>query len=203
MSLEDESLEAHRKAKLYSTREGAAGGDGTPAWLEEDVATALAVARLLGVPDGVAREAMARAAADPGAFREGTVAVSGRKVPLLDARAANDPESFALLCAGSPALGRAAAPLAVYNHRGDRPDRLRRFAPSLAALPGASVVVTGDRPALPLARAFRREAGRELEFVPVRGLGARVSSSGAGAVVLCGNTRGLPVSALCGAPSGG
>ena len=31
MSLADDSLEAHRKQKLYSTREGAAGGDGLAA----------------------------------------------------------------------------------------------------------------------------------------------------------------------------
>lgn len=31
MALSDDSLEAHRKQKLYSTREGAAGGDGITA----------------------------------------------------------------------------------------------------------------------------------------------------------------------------
>lgn len=31
MSLEQDSLEAHKRAKFYSTREGAAGGDGVPA----------------------------------------------------------------------------------------------------------------------------------------------------------------------------
>lgn len=31
MSLADDPLEAHRKQKLYSTREGAAGGDGLAA----------------------------------------------------------------------------------------------------------------------------------------------------------------------------
>jgi hypothetical protein len=31
MALSDDPLEAHRKQKLYSTREGAAGGDGVPA----------------------------------------------------------------------------------------------------------------------------------------------------------------------------
>jgi hypothetical protein len=31
MSLEQDSLEAHKRAKFYSTREGAAGGDGEPA----------------------------------------------------------------------------------------------------------------------------------------------------------------------------
>lgn len=31
MALSDDALEAHRKQKLYSTREGAAGGDGLSA----------------------------------------------------------------------------------------------------------------------------------------------------------------------------
>lgn len=31
MNLRDESLDAYRKQKLYTTREGAAGGDGTAA----------------------------------------------------------------------------------------------------------------------------------------------------------------------------
>ena len=31
MALSEDPLEAHRKQKLYSTREGAAGGDGVPA----------------------------------------------------------------------------------------------------------------------------------------------------------------------------
>ncbi|HEX2661117.1 MAG TPA: DUF4266 domain-containing protein [Polyangia bacterium] len=31
MRFDDDALEAHRKQKFYSTREAAAGGDGTPA----------------------------------------------------------------------------------------------------------------------------------------------------------------------------
>jgi len=31
MKFDEDSLEAHKKSKFYSTREGAAGGDGTPA----------------------------------------------------------------------------------------------------------------------------------------------------------------------------
>ncbi len=31
MSFEEDSLEAHKRSKFYSTREGAAGGDGVPA----------------------------------------------------------------------------------------------------------------------------------------------------------------------------
>jgi poly-gamma-glutamate synthase PgsB/CapB len=174
------------------------GGPGAP-WLEEDVATALAVTGLLDVPDDVARTAMASAAADPGAFRERVSSVAGRPVPLLDARAANDPESFALLCRTSALLSTVSGPvLAVYNHRHDRPDRLRRFAPSLAALPGARVLLTGDRPALGLARAARLAGGQALPFVPVGRLREAVERSGAGAVVLCGNTRGLPADAVVG-----
>lgn len=173
-------------------------GDG-PAWLEEDLATALAVTELLGVPEDAARAAMAEAAADPGAYRERLVSVAGREVALLDARAANDPESFALLCRGSALLLAADGHvLAIYNHRHDRPDRLRRFVPSLAALPGASVVLTGDRPALGLARSARSAAGRPFPFVPVGRLRAAVEGSGAAAVVLCGNTRGFPVEAVVG-----
>ena len=174
------------------------GGTEVP-WLEEDLATALAVTRLLGVSDDVARPAMASAAADPGAFRERVVRVSGRPVALLDARAANDPESFALLCRTSALLSSVTGPvLAVYNHRHDRPDRLRRFVPSLAALPGARVLVTGDRPAFGLARAARSAGGPVLPFVPVSRLRVAVEGSGAGAVVLCGNTRGLPADAVVG-----
>lgn len=181
-------------------------------WLEEDVATALAVTRLLGVPDAVARPAMEAAAPDPGASREHVARIGGREVALLDARAANDPESFARLCAASPLLASNGPRVAVFNHRHDRPDRLRLFAPVLAALPGTEVVVTGDRPPLTLARAVRRAmdgtgarggrgaataaGGPRLRFVPVRRLEEALATADADAVVLCGNTRGLPVEAL-------
>ena len=139
---------------------GPRSSEGLP-WLEEDVATALAVTRLLGVPDVVARAAMASAAADPGAFRERIVSVAGREVALLDARAANDPESFALLCRTSVLLSPVTGPvLAIYNHRHDRPDRLRRFVPSLAALPGARTcartgcAATTEQPLEEIAEAF-------------------------------------------------
>jgi poly-gamma-glutamate synthase PgsB/CapB len=177
---------------------GPPGGTEVP-WLEEDLATALEVTRLLGVPEDVARAAMESAAADPGAFRERVVSLAGRPVPLLDARAANDPESFALLCRTSTLLSSVTGPvLAVYNHRHDRPDRLRRFVPSFAALPGARVLLTGDRPALGLTRAARRATGQAFPFVPVGRLRAAVEESGAGAVVLCGNSRGLPADAVVG-----
>ncbi len=174
------------------------GASATP-WLDENVATALEVTRLLGVPDDVALRAMSAAPPDPGAFHEHTASVAGREVPVLDARAANDPESFALLCGGSAALREAGRPvLAVFNHRHDRPDRLRRFAPALAALPDAHVLLTGDRPAWSLARASRHAGGAAFRFVPVSRLREAVQASGARAIVLCGNTRGLPVAGVVG-----
>lgn len=179
------------------------GGSGVP-WLDESTATALAVTRLLGVPDDVALRAMSAAPSDPGAFRVHVARVAGREVPVLDARAANDPESFALLCGSSPVLRETEGPiLVVFNHRHDRPDRLRRFAPSLATLDGADVLLTGDRPALTLSRVARRTGGTPFRFVPAGHLRAEVDASGARAIVLCGNTRGLPVAAVVGGSPGG
>lgn len=172
------------------------GASATP-WLDENTATALEVTRQLGVPDDVALLAMSAAPADPGAFREHFASVAGREVPVLDARAANDPESFALLCGSSAVLRETDGPvLAIFNHRHDRPDRLRRFAPSLAALRDADVLLTGDRPAYFLARAARPAGGPSYRFVPVSRLRAAVDTAGARVVVLCGNTRGLPVEAV-------
>jgi poly-gamma-glutamate synthase PgsB/CapB len=174
------------------------GASGAP-WLDEDTATALEVTRLLGVPDDVALRAMSATPADPGAFREHATSAAGRELLVLDARAANDPESFALLCGSSRVLGETTGPvLAVFNHRHDRPDRLRRFAPALAALPGANVLLTGDRPAFTLSRAARRAGGPPYRFVPVSRLREAVEASGTCAVVLCGNTRGLPVAGVVG-----
>lgn len=178
---------------------GPAPGASAAPWLDENTATALEVTRLLGVPDDVALRAMSAAPADPGAFCEHAALVAGREVPVLDARAANDPESFALLCESSTVLREKGGPiLAVYNHRHDRPDRLRRFAPALAALPGAHVLLTGDRPAYSLARATRHAGGPPYRFVPLSRLREAVHASGARAVVLCGNTRGLPVAGVVG-----
>ena len=72
------------------------------------------------------------------------------------------------------------------------------FAPALAALPGAHVLLTGDRPAWSLARASRHAGGAAFRFVPVSRLREAVQASGARAIVLCGNTRGLPVAGVVG-----
>lgn len=172
-------------------------------WLDACTATALAATRVLGVPDEVAREAMLAAAPDPGAFRTLEAELGGRAVPLFDARAANDPESLLALAESSPRLARALSLVAVFNHRSDRPDRLVRFAPALAALARGPFVVTGEPPAWTLRRAARRASGgHDVLFVPADRLRLALERRRPGAVLLCGNTRGLDPRALAGAGPG-
>jgi hypothetical protein len=138
---------------------------------------------------------MAAALLDPGACQVTQVRIGGRDLPLLDARAANDPESFAVLLAGlagdSTVRGKL---LAVYNHRDDRPERLRAFLPLVAARADIDLVLTGDRPAVTLSRALSHLPGcRRPPFVPRHRLAGCMPELAApcAAVVLCGNTRGL------------
>ena len=169
-----------------------------PAWLRQNLATALAVTRLLGLDDDGALAAMGRAGADPGAAVTRRVAIAGSVVDVLDATAANDPESLAgLLADWDPKAGLGARLAFVYNHRADRPDRLRRFARSdVIGANGGRVLLTGDRPAATLWRAVRRElAGRPAAFVPVPDLqrALRTAAADADGIVFCGNTRGIDV----------
>ncbi|MGE5508655.1 MAG: poly-gamma-glutamate synthase PgsB [Chitinophagales bacterium] len=155
-------------------------------WLAEDMALALEVTRALGIADEVALAGMRRAVPDPGALH--WVTLRG-EVTALDASAANDPESLAgLLAEQREAAGRPA--LLVYNHRSDRPERLRTFLS--APLPG-EVVVTGDPPGAAL-RLARRPAGQKVAYLSERRLWPvlRQKAAGPGAplVVLCGNTKG-------------
>jgi poly-gamma-glutamate synthase PgsB/CapB len=190
---------------------------GQPARQTENRAIALAVTRELGIADQVALAGMASAPPDPGDAQSGLVRAGSRNVLWYDAASANDPESLALLLeewglaaevAGPtasddrPRLDRA---LVVYNHRADRPGRLASFAVQSEAFSrSASVVVTGDRPSLTLWRAARRSrGGRPLGFASRRRLGSAVKDAleahrpdTLGAVLFCGNTRGLNVERL-------
>lgn len=185
-----------------------AGGPAEPGWMGEARAIALAVTGELGIDESTARAGMQHATADPGAARAGEIRLGGAKVPFLDATAANDPESLRLLleehakCTNAP-FGAAEqvpseSPLRnvalVYNHRADRPERLRTFLASGLFGSAAEVVVTGDLPCATLWRQLRQAAAgsgplyissrdlfRQLEGLPPRPMG----------LVFCGNTRGL------------
>ena len=134
---------------------GVAGGSNLPAsrWQDQNRALALAVTRELGIADEVALTGMAKARPDPGAVTTGTLHLAGRAVPFVDATAANDPESLDLLVGDLDTAGL----VVVYNHRADRPDRLRCFAARSRLVRQASyLVLTGDRPSLTLLRTVRR-----------------------------------------------
>jgi poly-gamma-glutamate synthase PgsB/CapB len=130
------------------------------AWLAEDAAIALAVTRELAIPDDTALAAFASAPPDPGAATRGTLYLHARPVPWLDATAANDPDSLALLVeeTGSATTSALASRrLVVYNHRADRAPRLSCFAKYSRVLATADqLVVTGARPPWTVWRELRR-----------------------------------------------
>lgn len=165
-----------------------------PRWQEQNRALALAVTRELGIADGVALRGMAAARPDPGAVTTGMLTLGGRTMPFLDATAANDPESLDLLAADVDTAGL----VVVYNHRADRPDRLRCFAAqSRTVRQGAHLLVTGDRPSLTLWRTLRRCRGH----LPLRRVASKAifdalaqlaaESSSIQGVLSCGNTKGF------------
>jgi poly-gamma-glutamate synthase PgsB/CapB len=166
-----------------------------PDWMRGNIAIAIAVTRELGIADDVALRGMARARPDPGATTRRPIRLGAREMPVVDASAANDPDSLAAI------LGPRTTPhLFVYHHRADRPVRLRQFADANPwHHPEDVMVLTGDRPDWFTWRRVRRGLGplrasvvptRRLSGVVRRTLAARPSMS---AVVCCGNTRGFDV----------
>jgi gamma-polyglutamate synthase len=179
-------------------------------WERANEGVALAVTRQLGIPDDVAVAGMRKARPDPGALRAGTMPIGGREIRVVDATAANDPESFELLIAGAgandssahdmPVALRPAEWVAVYHHREDRPLRLRDFAESSPFVRNACrLVVTGDRPGVMLSRFVRaRRGGDPVEFLAPKRLAdglARILETrpGVSGVVFCGNTKGFDI----------
>lgn len=158
-----------------------------PPWLLEDMAIALTVTRALGIADEVALAGMKRAVPDPGALQ--WVQLRGG-ISALDASAANDPESLASLLAIERGVG--PSTLLVYNHRADRPERLRTFL--AASLPG-DLIVTGDPPGAALRFAARPAGKGRVAYLPERRLWPVLREKAAGpeapVVVLCGNSKGL------------
>lgn len=175
---------------------GTAGGSSPSGlrWQEQNRALTLAVTRELGIADEVALRGMAAARPDPGAVRSGTLNLGGRTVPFVDATAANDPESLDLLAADVDTAGLAV----VYNHRADRPDRLRCFAAqSRTVRQAAFLAVAGDRPSLTLWRTLRSCRGtlplRRVSSKALPGALAQLAAEPGSvkSVLFCGNTKGF------------
>jgi gamma-polyglutamate synthase len=172
-----------------------------PAWMLDNLATALAVTRLLGIDDGVAWPAMLAAPSDPGTLNVRRPRIGGRLVPFIDGTAANDPESLATLLAEDGRDGR----VFVFNHRADRALRLRQFADApLWREPGTTVLVTGDRCDLGTTRLLARTLGRKPAFVPARKLAVEVhervvTDAAVKVVIVCGNSKHIDSAALAAA----
>lgn len=171
----------------------------TARWLRENQAIALAVTRELGIPDRVALAGMARMPADPGVADCGTLRLSNRTWRYLDARAANDPESLARLLEEFTDVIEPERTIPIYNHRPDRPDRLRHFATAhFGLVQAAHVLITGKRPALWLWRSVGRAHPGQTYFVPPHRLASALALVGpdAGSLLFCGNTRGFDIKKL-------
>ncbi|MCX6543387.1 MAG: poly-gamma-glutamate synthase PgsB [Acidobacteria bacterium] len=166
-----------------------------PGWMRANVSTAIAVTRELGISDEVALRGMKRARPDPGAVTTALVHVGTRDRTVVDATAANDPDSLDAI------LGRRTTPhLFVFQHRADRPFRLRQFADAVPwRHPEDVVLLTGDRPDWQTWRRVKRGLGsRRASIIPTRRLAETVrrmlvTLPAASAVVCCGNTRGFDI----------
>jgi poly-gamma-glutamate synthase PgsB/CapB len=115
---------------------------------EENVATALAVTRVLGIADGVALRGMYEAAPDIGACNRFHIEHRGRPIEFVNIFAANDLESTITLWhrldLGNPARG---TTFALLNLRGDRVDRSIQFAEAVeTGLRADYYVLVGDFP---------------------------------------------------------
>jgi poly-gamma-glutamate synthase PgsB/CapB len=175
-------------------------------WLAEDISLALAVTRQVGIDDGVARVGFARAPRDPGEVRQGVASLRRGDVRWLDATAANDPESLAILLEAfepwrdrSGDDGRVPRKILVYHHREDRAPRLDGFARHSDAFQAADrVVVTGARPPLTAWSRLvaRRPAGTTTHVAAGRLAGWLAAHAAGAAVVMCGNACGLDVPRL-------
>jgi poly-gamma-glutamate synthase PgsB/CapB len=182
-----------------------AGTGGRGRWLQEDAALALAVTRELGIDDATAERGFDRAPADPGAVKAGSTRFPKGDLAWIDATAANDPESLALLLegfepwhGGAPRGTPGPSRSLVYHHRPDRVPRLACFAAHASAFAVSDrLVISGARPPLAVWRALARtRAIGSLEFVATSGLSGWLAGCAPAAVVFCGNARGLDVPRL-------
>jgi gamma-polyglutamate synthase len=212
-----EREETDRSAQVKAASLEVQGEPRVAGWLEENRRVTLAVTRQLGISDEIALAGMASAPADPGAAWGGCIDRGDRRIPFLDATAANDPESLDRLLRDFRPLfaptgehdtrspGEAERLVVVFNHRWDRPDRLRVFASDSPCFASAGLlIVTGAQPSSTLWRTVHRvRGGRLSRFVPVRGVATVIEREAAAAagLVFCGNTRGFDVREVLGRSS--
>lgn len=113
---------------------------------EENVATALAVTRRLGVEDETALRGMYRVVPDPGACTRSKFIHGGRPIEFINIFAANDLESTIMIWDRlGLAPGGEIPSVALLNLRGDRIDRSLQFAEAVdGALQADHYVIVGE-----------------------------------------------------------
>ena len=154
-------------------------GEPGPAWRSVNRGLALAVCRHFGIEPSLALDAMRRMATDPYDFH---VAHRGG-LDIALAFSANDVSSSRDLfrSLGWPEEDTRV----VYNHRRDRPLRLKSFLPWLSNGRWREVWLTGDRPAAWNARLPYRRFSSARQLLACCAPGERVFG--------CGNIAGLPL----------
>ncbi len=145
-------------------------------FVEQYRAIAVKALDILGLPGS--RASFSKVAEDPHEFR--TIVTPGGGL-IAWAFSSNDPDTAKNLFSS---LGwHPRDTVILFNHRSDRPERLKSHKVFMKQLPWKAITITGDRPFLPLG--FRFE-----HVVTPREIDAFASFSGN--VFGCGNVRGLP-----------
>jgi poly-gamma-glutamate synthase PgsB/CapB len=147
----------------------------SPLDFAENVALALRVGQVLGIPPGTALRGMLKSAPDPGGLNIYRWSGQNKSLVLVNGFAANDPTSTEMIMRKLKALGHLDRPLVVlYNHRPDRVHRSLQFCRFLARvsreLDLSKVVSIG-----PLSRLFFRQMRRLLPADRLADLGAERS----------------------------
>lgn len=146
---------------------------------ENNLITALDLCRFLGMDPSVSEKAMRRTPPDMADFR--LLSMGG--IELAFAFSANDIHSTRDLF--SSLQWSYDETIILYNHRGDRPVRLKSYRDWILRNKWSSICITGDRPWSPWAWKYYRECRDLDEFLPGLGEGEKVFG--------CGNVAGLPL----------
>jgi poly-gamma-glutamate synthase PgsB/CapB len=161
----------------------------------ENVALALAVCLDVGVEREVALAGMKRTAPDPGALRIWRLSRGGRILVMVNALAANDPDSIGMIW--KLVANRQQHRLVLVNCRGDRQERSRQLAELVHGFAATEYIATGAETRVFIQRA--RQLGIPIERLHDLGgerspaeVFDRVSALAGDTALLfcCGNTVG-------------
>jgi poly-gamma-glutamate synthase PgsB/CapB len=140
---------------------------------EDNVALALSVCASLGIDRQTALAGMWKAQPDAGALKSFEVDFFGRRVVLVNAFAANDPESTEKLWRMSLNLyPDVEKRIAVFNCRADRQHRSQQLAEAYVRWPQADSVVLMGSGTYIFAREAQKKGADPSRFMPLEGAGA-------------------------------